>query len=123
MEIINSNSVMARALATYHNPWLKRRLSDYRDRLQEADCEVGELGPIVVVEPGDTLEAIETATGVADLDSREYCEGDHGWYELAFVTGQDGGGAVLLVPDRDGIDPALLAIVRSQPRAKHEQRP
>jgi len=45
MKIIDSPTAMAHALVTFQDPWLRRRLSDYRDRLIKADCEVGDLGP------------------------------------------------------------------------------
>ncbi|KQM13897.1 hypothetical protein ASE49_12755 [Novosphingobium sp. Leaf2] len=106
---------MARALATYLNPWLLRRLVLYRDRLHEAGSDVGELGPVIIVDPGDTLQDIEKAAGIAiggDPDM-EVCVLDNGWAELVFVTSDDGSGAVILIPDREGIDPDLLAIVRT----------
>ena len=89
---------------------------------------VGDLGPIVVVDTGDTLAAVEQAAGLPiatnlvdglsfpDPDfmpSWEWCQEDHGWFEALYVTSDDGSGAVLYVPDRDGIDPTLRAIVRT----------
>jgi len=136
MEIIDSPSAMANALATFQDPWLKRRLSDYRDRLSEADCDVGELGPVIVVDAGDTLLAIEQAANLSLSDAPEYCDHRNGGAELAYVTDDYGAGMVLLVPDLHNIDPALLAIVRAhartaflhhdhadQPKGQREQRP
>lgn len=97
------------------NPWMLRRLEQYRDRLQEADCDVGELGPVIIVDSGDTLAAIEKAAGVilgGDAEP-EVAILDHGWAEIVFVTSDDGSGAVILVPDSEDIDPDLLAIVRT----------
>jgi len=113
MTFIETPEALARALATYRNPWLVKRLVLYRDRLADAECEVGDLGPVIVVEPGDTLVSIEDAAGFPFADAPEYCACDHGWCELAYVTGDDGSGLVLLVPEREGMDPALLAIVRT----------
>ena len=115
MEIINTPEAMTRALAAYMNPWLLRRLEQHRDRLHEADCDVGELGPVIIVDPGDTLAAIEKAAGViigGDAEP-EVAILDHGWAEIVFVTSDDGSGAVILIPDREDIDPDLLAIVRT----------
>lgn len=134
MTIIETPSAMARALATFQDPWLKLRLSQYRDRLLEADCEVGDLGPVIVADPGDTLAAVEQAAGASLSVRPEYCEADHSGYELAYVTDDFGAGAVLLVPGRDDIDPALLETVRAhaltasthhdhadQPEGQHEE--
>jgi hypothetical protein len=115
MHIINIPEAMACASATYMNPWLLRRLEQYRDRLQEAECDVGELGPVIIVDRGDTLAAIEKAAGViigGDAEP-EVAILDHGWAEIVFVTSDDGSGAVILIPDRADIDPDLLAIVRT----------
>lgn len=128
MLIIDTPLAMARAVATIRNPWLRCRLLVRNDQLFDAECVVGDLGPIVVVESGDTLADIERAAGVpiatnlvdgavfpgpAFMPSWEACEGEHGWYEITYVTSDDGGGAVIFLPDRDGIDPTLRAIVQA----------
>jgi hypothetical protein len=115
MEIIDTPEAMANALATHRNPWLLRRLVLYQSTLQEAECEIGELGPVIIVDPGDTAKAIEQAAGV-DLSGEptwESCMIDHDWCELVFVTSDDGGGVVTLIPNRDDIDPTLRAIIRN----------
>jgi len=115
MEIIDTPQAMAHALATYRNPGLLRRLALYQASLQDAECEIGELGPVIIVDPADTADAIEQAAEV-DLSGDptwESCILDHGWSELVFVTSDDGSGAVILMPDRNDIDPALQAIIRS----------
>jgi hypothetical protein len=117
---------MADAKATLMNPWLKRRLVLRDNQLFNADCRVGDLGPILIVQSNDTLEDVERAAGVPIATnlvdgaifphvnftpSWETCEGDHGWYEITYVTSDDGSGVVIFVPDRDGIDATLRAIV------------
>ena len=128
MLIIDSPLAMARARATFMNPWLRRLLAVRDRQVFDAGCRVGDLGPIVVVDSGDTLAQVEAAAGLPiatnmvdgvsypDPDytpSWEWCEGDHGWYEILYVTADDGGGAVILVPDRDGVDPTLRALVQT----------
>lgn len=116
MHIIDAPDAMAHALASILNPWLSRRLVLWRDRLAEADCPVGDLGPLIIVEPGDTLVAIEQAASVTIApDAWEYCDRDHGWCEIVVVTGDDGSGAVFLIPDHDDLDADLLRIIRDQP--------
>jgi hypothetical protein len=120
---------MARAITTTLNPWLKHMLALRRIQLLEADIEIGELGPIILVESGNNLAAIEQAAGVPiatnlvdgagwpDPDfvpNWEWCRlSRSGWAEAVFVTSDDGSGAVLFVPDYEGIDPTLLAIIHA----------
>lgn len=115
MEIIDTPEAIATALATYRNPWLLRRLVLYQANLQEAECEIGELGPVIIVDPTDTATAIEQAAGVelSGDPTWESCIIDHGWCEVVFVTSDDGSGAVILMPDRNDIDPTLQAIIRT----------
>ncbi|PZU08517.1 hypothetical protein [Sphingomonas sp.] len=128
MQIITDAQSMARAIATALNPWLKHMLALRSIQLLEADIEIGELGPFIIVEPGDGLAAVETAAGIPiatnlvdgaawpDPDfvpNWEWVRSDHGWREIVFVTSDAGGGAILFVPDREGIDPTLLAIIRA----------
>ena len=127
MLIIDTPLAMARARATILNPWLRRRLALRERQVFDAGCRVGDLGPIIVVQNHDPLSDVERAAGLPiatnlvdgaaypDPDfvpSWEWCEGDHGWFELLYVTSDDGSGAVLFVPDRDGVDATLRAIVR-----------
>jgi hypothetical protein len=67
------------------------------------------LGFILVVEPGDTLAALETQLGFSVIEGRQEFiqEHDH-WFELVYVTGQDGYGIEVFLPKSEGIDPDLL---------------
>ena len=69
------------------------------------------LGFILVVEPGDTLTELEAQLGFSILDRRQEFiqEHDH-WFELVFVTGQDGYGFEVFLSKSDGINPDLLAM-------------
>lgn len=126
--IIDNPLAMARAIAATRNFWLRHRLSLRNDQLFDAECVVGDLGPIIIVETGDALAEVERAAGVPIatnlvdcavypapdyVPSWETCERDHGWYEITYVTSDDGSGAVIFLPDRVGIDPTLRAIVHA----------
>ena len=128
MLIIDTPLTMANAVATILNPWLRDHLILRREQLFDAECEVGDLGPIIVVDAADALSSIERAAGVPIatnlvdgavfpdpeyMPSWETCYGDHGWYEITYVTSDDGGGAIIFVPDREGIDTTLRAIVQT----------
>jgi hypothetical protein len=138
MLIINDAPSMTRALATMTDQWLKRTLALRRIQLIDAEIEIGELGPFIIVEPGDPLKVIETATGIPIatnlidgavwpspdfVPSWEWCRSDEGWHELVYVLSDDGSGAVLFVPDREGIDPILSAIIRTFADQQSAERP
>lgn len=63
---------------------------------------------ILIVEPGDTLAMLEGQLGFSILEGRhEFIEEHTHWYELVFVTGQDGYGFEVFVPKTSDI-PELL---------------
>lgn len=119
---------MARALASPLDADLLQLLALRRDQLLEHDgYDLGELAHFIVVEPGDALAAIETATGIPLATNMidgsnlgepgfttnfEYVERHGAWFEAVMIVSDDGFGIVLLVPDRPDIDPSLLGLVR-----------
>jgi hypothetical protein len=119
MHVITDAASLARALDQPLPPGLAQLL--------RARAELIDLTTLVVVEAGDTIDAIEAAAGVpvatnivdgsrwADPDfepSFEWAEDHGGVFELLFVLTDDGGGVALFVPDQQGVDPTLLAIAR-----------
>lgn len=87
------------------------------------DCD--RHGYMIVVEPGDRVDALEQESGcpiLSDLfgDSRfgdpdfspatEALEEHATCYELVFIFSDEGAGVVIFVPKVDGIDPELLAM-------------
>ena len=82
-------------------------------------------GYSIVVEPGDTVEALENETGYPILgslfdDSRfgdpdyspcfEALEEHPGCFEIVFILSDDGFGFTVFVPKADGIDAVLLSM-------------
>lgn len=86
------------------------------------------LGPFVVVEPGDTLETIETGTGcwlsssLFDENVRygdenyvpsfEFLEEHPACFEAVFIFNDGGYGTVLFISKAEAMDPALLRYCR-----------
>jgi hypothetical protein len=84
------------------------------------------LGPFVVVEPGDQLEALDEQLGFSILanrfdgirfDQAGYTqsheileEHDAGFFEIVFILSDDGYGVTVLVPKDASVDPNLLAM-------------
>ena len=132
MLMIKGEADLARALASSIDDELKSLLALRRDQLlHDTDYKLEELAHFVVVQPGDPLDAVETALGFpvtvnlvdgarfGDPDyepSFEWVEQHGGWWELAYVLSDDGFGHVLLIPDHEGVDPTLLALCREYGR-------
>ena len=83
------------------------------------------LGYFLIVDPGDSLEQIETQLGFSILCNRfsgirfddagftpswELIEAHAHWYELVFVLADDGFGIEVFIPKTAGVDPDLLAM-------------
>ena len=80
--------------------------------LSEFDAhELDELATFVVVQPGDTLEALDAQLGFSVLDATpELIEEHAGYFEIVFVVSDDGYGIELFVPVGADVPPELLAM-------------
>lgn len=95
-------------LASSLPPAVRAVLSATRDRLEEfRDQPLNELCTIQILEPPDRLDF------PFDPAAAEYINHHDGWYELVFVTGDDGNGFVVLLEDHPDADQALLAACRA----------
>ncbi len=87
--------------------------------------DLGEVVHFLVVQPGDTIEVLDSALGftvlanlvdgtpygAADfMPSTEWISDHGGWFEMAFVLSDDGFGWLVFVPKADGVDLRLLAM-------------
>ena len=92
-----------------------------------SDWDLADLAHFVIVEPGDSIKAIERELGVNPLanivddacfpdpafePAFEFCIARKGYFDLTFALSDSGLGLVLLVPNQDGIEPALLELCR-----------
>jgi len=92
-------------------PRLKALLEKRRDELLSDGVEFGDIAHWLVIEPGDTIPEIETATGFP-IGAWEWVH-DHGRvFEAPIILSDDGFGIVLIVPDIEGVDPELLNLLR-----------
>ena len=111
---------------TINDPHL-RKLIDRRfeDIYAEEDYETDLHGHFIVVEPGDSVEALEMESGCPILHSYigntrfgdsefkpvfECLEEHASCYEMVFVPGGGDFGIVIFIPKQEGIDPDLLAM-------------
>lgn len=100
MQIINTEA----ALESVADPTLHHILDRYTDLL--------DLAVIYIIQPGDTLQTLEATRGWP-FDCWEFITDHCGWYEAVIIISDDGFGHVVLAPDRDDIDPALLDLCRT----------
>ena len=119
---IRDDASMARALAQPIDPELRDLLQLRWEQLRP--LQLGMSVHFVVVQPGDSLPAIETEVGFpistnfvdgtrfgdADFTPSWEWVTDHRYCnEMAFVLSDDGSGAVLFIEKRAGVEPELLA--------------
>jgi hypothetical protein len=108
-----------------------RQLIELRIQGIEECCpwDANELGPIIVVEPGDTATDLESAMGFSILQSifDESRFGDDGFapafefaeivgedlFELVYIVGDGGYGYDIFIPNRPGLDPVLRSFCQT----------
>ncbi|WP_150294600.1 hypothetical protein [Sphingobium estronivorans] len=98
-------------------------LADVRNARLDQLGEYSDLATFIIVEPGDRPEDIQPDPTINLVDglafghpdyvpSWESCERHDDAWELCFILSDDGFGHIILIPDREGIDPRLLALCR-----------
>jgi len=119
---MHDTAAIQAAASTHPDPTLRSLLALRGAQLAPTD---GETVKIIVFEAGDTLDRLEAELGFTPLQgavdasvfgdpdfmpSWEWIEAHPGWFELAYVFNDDGGGAVIFVSRAVGVDPGLLAL-------------
>lgn len=129
MITIYDSADMARVLSGPIDADLKTILLDRLAQLfpEFSDWDLADLAHFVVVEPRDTIEAIERELGISPFvnlvdgirypepgfePSWEHCVARTGYFDLTFALTDSGQGICLLVPDDDDVDPELLKLIR-----------
>ena len=118
MLIITDAETMSLALGSTLDPAIKGLLVIRRDQLLSdtgGDYALGELAHWIVIAPGDPLSAIEMAAGFSIAPDPPWeCVIAHGKImEAPIILSDDGFGVVLIVPDEQGVDTALLTLLRA----------
>ena len=129
MITIYDDSDLRRVLAEPIDIDLRKILLDRLQLLAEYLCEwdLADLANFIIVEPGDTIEAIEAELGISPLQDAqsqvrypdpsfepawEFCIARKGYYDVTFALCDSGLGLVLLVPDQEGVVPELRAMLK-----------
>lgn len=118
---IRSSADMAWALSILLEPQLRHMLELRRDQLAgDGSIDIAETAHLIVVQPKDTFVAVEREAAIALHPYDHWFEWAErhpgGWIE-AVATVTDDFTVVLLVPDRPGIDPRLLDLIRTLVKA------
>lgn len=119
MDIIRTWAELDTYLTGPIRPDLKALLQSRRDQLMEYG-DLAELGDFIIVQPGDTIDWPLVIDG---LPTFEWVQRHGSIFEMPIVLSDSGVGHVLIVPDAEGIDPALLNLCRTyadQPKGKPE---
>lgn len=114
---ITDTAALSRALDSPLDHFLQELLRQRHNQLladTDREYDLGDLAEFLVVEPHDAVADIEAAAGypVVTSPAFEWVADHGGWYEAVTILSDDGFGVVLLVPDCDGIDRSLLALLR-----------
>ena len=110
MRILDSAAALADALARPLDSALRQLLLLRRDQL---GGDIEDVARFIIIEPPDSAAEVEAAIGfpmlLDDMPAWEWSERHDDWTEVVFVFGE--AADVLLIPDRDDLDPALTALM------------
>jgi len=73
----------------------------------DGEFDPAELVRLVVIEPGDVLDTVNTELNFALTTDWEACDREGGWYALTYILSDWGEGLLAVIPDQPGIDPAF----------------
>lgn len=126
MIVITDRRQIAGIAAVYLRQLINQRIHEIEEY---CPWKANELGPMIVIEPGDTLSELETVMGFSIFEgifdesrfgdedftpSFEFAEaiGDN-LFELVYVINDGGYGYDIFIPNRPGIDSTILAFCQT----------
>lgn len=123
---IRDAQAMRRAIDTAVDMELRDLLTRRFDQLGFVEgYDLGELAHFLILQPEDTMEALDAALGFsllinfvdgtpygdpAFVPSAEWISDHGGWYEMAYVLTDDGFGWIVFVPKVERMDARLLSM-------------
>ena len=126
MVVITDQSQIAGVTDTHLRQLIERRIQEINEC---CPWDANELGPFIVVEPGDTAADLEPVMGFSVFegifDSSHFGDDDFapsfefaeavsgGLFELVYVVSDSGYGYDIFVVNHPGVDPNLLAFCQT----------
>lgn len=108
MNTISSSPAMYELAANHPDPTFRSLLSRLLAAIScDGEFDPGELLRLVVIEPGDTLETVNTDLGYTLTSDWEALDQEGGWTALTYVLSDWGEGILAFLPNEPGIDPAF----------------
>lgn len=108
MNILFSSFAMFNVAAKHSDPDFRALLSRLLAAITcDGEFDPGELVRLVIIEPGDTVEAVNAELGFTLTTDWEACEGEGGWYVLTYILSDWGEGLLVCIPNQPDIDPAF----------------
>lgn len=84
----------------------------------DGEFDPTELVRLVIIEPGDTLETVNTALGYTLTPDWEARDQQGTWTALTYVLSDWGEGIIALIPDCQDIDSAILHLCSETPESR-----
>jgi len=111
------------SIASTEDPALRALLETRVQALDEFDdCELHELVMFVIVEPFDSLHAVDQQLGFSVLTRPFDLMEEHlGYFEIVFVLSDDGYGLEVFVPKVSGVPDEMLAMCRAHVAQSQER--
>ena len=111
--------------ANIKDPAIRRLVEQRIDDLGQEPFDLSATGYFVIVEPGDTLDTIDTQLGFSTLTNRwtgirfgqpgfdpsfEFVEEFSGCFDMVFIIDDSGYGIEVFIPKTAGVDSDLLML-------------
>ena len=118
MNIISSTPTMYELAAYHPDPAFRSLLSRLLAAIScDGEFDPGELLRLVIIDPGDTLEAVNTSLGYTLTPDWEACDREGDFWVLTYVTSDWGEGLLVFIPDHPDLDTAFLCLVSEMPES------
>ena len=119
MNIVYSSPTMLDLEANHPDPDFRSFLCRLLVAIScDGEFDPAELVRLVIIEPGDTLEAVNVAVGYTLTPDWEARDQEGAWHALTYVLSDWGEGLLVFLPARQDIDPAFLQLCSETPETR-----
>jgi hypothetical protein len=116
MKTIISSAALYDLTANHPDPAFRSLLSRLLAAIScDGEFDPGELLKLVIIDPGDTLDAVNAALDFTLTPDWEACDQEGDWMALTYVLSDWGEGLLVCIPDQLDIEPAFLRLVSEMP--------